>query len=136
MYWPTFTSEFLQSIAKGLKKRSKALKHKSWEFKCERVLEQGQRDKQEKLEFDIRCFGENRDTFIRLFVWDDRWAWIDARESAKKEQLFEWDYEGRLLGDVGPQRVVTALEETLERRQPEDLDSVWRELLANGPQKV
>ena len=142
MYWPKFESDLLSSTVLSLKKRSKALQHKSIGIKCQRVMEKGKDGPEEKLELEVSYFGSERDISLSVFIWDNRWVWIDIREPAKKGWLWQWEYEGRLLGNLDGRRIVEAIENTLSRtfmmteNNTGDFTKVWETLVARGPQEV
>ena len=139
MYWPEFQSALLGDLVNSLKKRSKALKHKTETLSCERVLVEEGSVRVEKLELVMSSY---RRVALRFSLWDDGWAWADARQPSKKGWVWEWTYDGRLLGRYGGREVEEALELTFDRacetpvEAPKALTQIWKPLLAQGPVAV
>lgn len=139
MYWPAFENERLADFAKSLRKRSKALKHKTEVLSCERVFEVEGPDRLEKAEVAMRDYHQTR---LRFFLWADSWAWVDARLSSKSGWVWEWSYEGRLLGRYGGRDLVAALETTLFEAHSmtasdiNGLTQIWQPFLARGPRAI
>lgn len=141
MYWPKFENPFLMEITECLRKRNKALKHKVREIKCERIIEIEDGQRTEKVELEFRTWGERGKTCVRVYAWADRWAWIDARAATKQGWAWEWNYEGRLLGEFGGREAVGGIEDTLQQahnmepRRMQELTDIWARLLAQGPKR-
>jgi hypothetical protein len=141
MYWPEFENPFLMEISDNLRKRHKALKHKTSEIKCERIVEIEDGQRTEKIELEFRPSIDGCKVCVRAFAWSDRWMWIDARSATKQGWAWEWNYEGRLLGEYGGREVVGSIEVILskvyniEPRRTGELTNVWTRLLAQGPKR-
>ncbi|MCG8593929.1 MAG: hypothetical protein MI785_06070 [Kiloniellales bacterium] len=139
VYWPSFESAPLSDLVKSLKKRSKALKHKTETLSCERVLVEEGSVRVEKFELVMSSY---RRVALRFFLWEDGWAWVDARQPSKKGWVWVWTYEGKLLGRYGGKEVEEALEMTLDSvcETPAEtlkaLTQIWKPLLAQGPVAV
>jgi len=137
-YWPVFESPFLQGIVSALQKRSKSIKNRVAKYSCERLREQADADMRElvELSFDLRVPDSTR---ISVKIWDDRWLWVDVRQSSKVGWVFEWQHEGR-VGDTDPKSVAAAIHKTVEGQFVQDLDetlagldSLWSKIAKNGP---
>ena len=127
-------SEFLADTLRCLAKRRKAIRHKVRDIAVEKVLERTGRGEREKLE--IACTGPA----LRLFVWDDRWVFIDAR-TLVKDKGWTWEFtdQGRLVGGADGRGLVAALEETIEAVSSQSsaaLKQIWKPLLASGPRLI
>jgi len=142
--FPTFENEFLNSVVYSLRKRHKSLKHKLHSITCNKVYEVYEDNtKLEKLELDFRESRTYNGMTCRLFVWPDRWVWVDARKATKKGWEWEWTFEGRLLGGYGGRELISAIEEALFESTDEnfkpimfEVKEIWRPLLAKGPISV
>ncbi len=136
MYWPRFEEPFLHDVVLGLKKRSKALKHKSLGLSCERVRERNAGDWQEIAELKITGF----DGTLEARLWSERWIWVHAGQGGNNR--WSWTSEGRLVGDCGGRQLVATFEETLSAMFEMDetetayFDDIWRPLIAQGPRLV
>ena len=139
IYWPSFDDNFLADLSAALKKRRKALKHKSRLLNCERLIESDDGVRTEKMELDIQLWTRNR---LKVHAWSDRWLWVDARAPTKKGWAWEWDYDGRLLGPLTGTEVIGAIEETIDgisgakSDAVNELTGIWQKLLARGPEEV
>ena len=52
----------------------------------------------EKLELEPVQGRSTRSTATRLYLWEDRWIWIDAREMSRAQWLWSYQFEGRTRG--------------------------------------
>jgi hypothetical protein len=142
MYLPSSDNAFLSSLIESLRKRHKALKHKTRKIACDKVIEEHDGERIEKLEFAFRSGTHDRDLRLRAFVWEDRWVWIDCRVPGKMGLQLEWSYDGRLLPSHDGRAFITALEATMSHAYSVDavstsgLDLIWSPLLARGPKRV
>jgi hypothetical protein len=128
-------SAFLTDTLAALSKRRKALRHKLRHISVERVLERTEGNEWEKLEVSCEALGPR----LRLFVWQDRWVFVDARTPTKEGWAWEFTTQGRLVGGVEARALVAALEATIEASFLESsaaLERVWTPLLATGPRPV
>lgn len=139
VYWPGFDDTFLADLSAALRKRRKALKHRSERLNCERLIEIDDGARLEKMELEIGLW---RRDCLRLHACSDRWLWVDGRAPAKKGWAWEWSYDGRLAGTFTGREVVGAIEKTLDqigRSKPpavHELTGIWKKLLARGPEEV
>ena len=119
--------QFLADFLEGLGKRREAIRHKVRSLAIEQVTD----DEQEKLEISSRT----GPAALRLFLWDDRWVFFDARTRTKdKGWAWEFTHEGRLVGS-DTQGLVEALEASIDaayEQSSEGLERVWKPLLATG----
>ena len=131
-----FDSPYLKLLTKVLIKRRKAIKYqiKSGEF--QKVIEkEANKPDVEKLEITLNLTNQ---IVLRLFVWGDRWVWIDVRRSSKKGWLFEWESSGRVLQD-SERIVVSALEQSFlyaKTSNETELIKIWNKVLFNGPKRI
>ena len=132
-------SDVLLEVVQSLQKRRKALKYKVDSLACERVVERSDDGDLEKLEVRFKNKNGPLSTTLTFHIWEDRWAWIDARAGGKMGWKWEWSGEGRMSGrDIGKQ-VLTHLEKSLSVMWDEDadisqaLESLWVKILAKGP---
>lgn len=127
-----FDSPFLVGVLAAVAKRRKAIRHKVRSIAVERVLERTHAQEHEKLEI-VSEVGRAR---LRLFVWDDRWVFVDARAPTKRDGwAWEFSYEGRLVGDDA-RALICAFEESIDAahtQSGEAMERVWKPLLAAGP---
>ncbi len=137
-YWPNFESLFLTEIVNALQKRSKSIKHGVSKFSCERVRENIDGNSQEIVELSFDRIGPYSPR-ISVKIWDDRWLWIDVRQSSETGWVFEWQHEGR-VGDTDPKAVSIAILETVKGHYAQDLDaaldeldSLWPKIAKSGP---
>ena len=125
-------SQFLAAVLATLAKRRKAIRHKTRHIAADRVLERMSAEEHEKLEVTSDV-GMAR---LRLFVWDDRWVFIDARTPTKNSG-WEWEFtcQGRLIGEEAA-ALIRAFEASVDAaasQSSEALQRVWKPLLASGP---
>ncbi|MFO1187500.1 MAG: hypothetical protein U1E87_08660 [Alphaproteobacteria bacterium] len=143
MSLPHFESEFLAEVEFALRKRSKALKYKTFGLRCERVLDSTEASRQEKFELTLDGPPATRGAWLRLFVWSDRWVWVDARELGKTGWKWECTLEGKLLGRFGGRDLIEAAENSYTHcpfctstESVEDVKAIWQSMLATGPKLV
>lgn len=129
-------SQFLADALAALSKRRKAIRNKVRKLSVEKVLERTDGDEWEKLE--VTC-DDGLGQRLRLFLWEDRWIFIDARASAKKGWAWEFTEQGRLVGGLDARALVEALEASLEasfQRSSASMKQIWTPLLTTGPRLV
>jgi hypothetical protein len=123
--FPTFGSAFINDVLDALRKRQKAIKYKVRDIGCEKVIERQEADR-EKLEITIHT---SERAAIRLFIWDDRWAW-------------QWTTDGRVMGSIDGQIMVSSLEQSIDAAAAvgsngtSTFADVWSTKLARGPRLV
>ena len=126
---------FLVEVLGALSNRRKAIRYRLRRVSAEKVLERT--DSQEREKVEITCEGHGQK--LRLFLWDDRWVFIDARMPSKRGWAWEFTYQGRLIGAADARSLVGALEQSIDASTLGDtaaLERVWRPLLAAGPRPV
>jgi len=132
-------SEFLAEVLAALKKRRRAIKYTLRNLTAEKIVERGESEDREKLEIECE-FRSPQHTALRLFLWGDRWIWVDAR-SLKKGDGWTWQFnrEGRAVGGLTGRRIIEALEASIAASSPVNSDNakllqdVWQPILALGP---
>jgi hypothetical protein len=142
LYFPSSEKELIASVIGSLRKRHKALKHKVKSVTCDKVFEEHEGRREEKLE--ITLHGAFND--LRAFVWEDGSVWIDFRSRRLGRAggwRWEWSYDGRLLPVHDGRTFIAALEHTLDAApfsgdvaDVSAFSAIWRPLLAQGPKPV
>ncbi|TQV87239.1 hypothetical protein [Aliikangiella coralliicola] len=136
---PESKNEFLTEILSSFRKRSKSLKHNSWSISIERIFEEYEDDKVEKIEIEIKP--SNRNAMLCLRIWQDRWVTVSCWERTKEEK---WDYffEGKLLPEKSGRPFIDSVEDTMAKffemreNKLERFNKIWTPLLANGLELV
>lgn len=135
-HWPIFQSDFLNAIIASVRKRSKSIKHKVRKYSIIKVVEKNGGDELEKLE--IKFILPVNNATIRIYLWEDRWIWIDIRESSKQGWKFEWSKEGR-IGDNNVIDIRQAIESTISLSSSlhaglsKDFEACWSQIALGGP---
>lgn len=134
--WPNPKNCFLSLVVNGFKRRSKAIKHKTKNLTFDRVTERKEDNSEfEKIEIEATNLGGNSQ--FRIFIWEDRWIWIDARCLGKNGWVWEWTRDGRLIAEDKQRVIVTAFEQSLMVLYEEnsqivfELDAIWKPLLSS-----
>lgn len=137
---PRAESEFVEDVLVALKKRSKALKHKSANPDFNRFLEEIDGEQVERVEVDFDLRSKQR---LKLTLWGDRMVEVRAVEpNPDKGWKFDFRYFGRALGEANGRILVAAIEDTLHgmfeltQAKIDRLEKIWSPLLAQGPQSV
>jgi hypothetical protein len=145
---PSFECEYLSRIVESLRKRRKAISHQTSKLNVQKVIEVSRdaalRSKMEKLEIVLQGFASKRDAVLRIFIWQDRWAFVDARlaGTGKRGWNWEWTCEGTLLGSVSGRQIVEALEEavalasSMNADQVAKFDQVWKHMFYSKPKLI
>ena len=140
---PEFKSSFLTEITKSFFKVRKSLKYNSHDVKFNKVIETIDSKKLEKVELSIRSSLSRNSIKIRLYIWADRWLWIDARKSKKDGWEWEYTFEGRLSGLASERDLMEALKAFNKSSITYTEDSVakesdlhWMRLIATGPKAL
>ena len=136
---PNSENLFLSEVLDGIRRRTKPIKHSSWEFGVERVFEEHSDDRLEKLEITLKPSSHH--AYLRIVVWEDRFVDVSAFERTKAEK-WDWQREGRLLPTYSGFDFVLVLQETgaifyqMSESQIHKFDSIWTPMLARGPEGV
>ncbi len=137
-YWPNFESKFLSEIVTALRKKSKSLKHSVSTYSCERIRERTEGVESEKLEMSFELW-DTPPIWIAFNCRDDRWMWLDIRQSANSGWKFEWQHEGR-IGVTEPTAVANLLLRSVQFPYGENitpalrfLDEQWKSVAITGP---
>jgi len=130
-----FDSPYLTLLSGALMKRRKAIKYRVKKIEFQKIIEKGaESSNTKKLEITITPCSR---VVIRLFVWDDRWVWIDARRSSKNGWLFEWTSSGRVLQESA-RNLVSTLEQSISyavASEDNKLNNIWDKMLHRGPRR-
>jgi hypothetical protein len=128
---------FLEEVLFALGRRRKAIRYRVRDLDVQRTTDEDS----EKLSIECKPMGVQR-TIVRLFVWPDRWIWIDARKSSKNGWVWQFTMDGRLAGGLAAEDLIKALEGSISASQPvkdaaeKGLDKLWKPLLAQGPRPI
>jgi hypothetical protein len=139
---PTSDQAWIADVLDGLRRRSRALKHKTHSVECERVFEEADGQRIERLDLTLRHSRSSQGFVLRAKTWEDRWTWIDARGGGKSGWSFEWSTEGRAAGGLTGQKLTAAIEETFDAiataSATEDgaLGELWKPILLHGPRTI
>jgi hypothetical protein len=139
---PPFRDEFLELMAVSFRKRSKAISHMTAAtVEVDKVYREVESHQHETLEFNL--WNRTGDPTLKIIVWHDRWVWLDARAGSKRDGwLWEWNFNGRLLGDKSGKDFVEAAEKTIwglhsaKKGLTDHLNTAWSPLLARGPKAI
>lgn len=131
----TTLSPFLTDLAVALDKRRRAIRYKVRDLRIEKGNDRLSADEPDKLEVT----GKVGPAKLRVFVWEDRWVFVDARTPTKREG-WSWEstHEGRLIGGDA-EVLVSALEASIDAarsQSSDDLSRLWKSLLASGPRPL
>lgn len=135
-------AEFLQMVVDALRRRARAINYIGGRIFVERIIEKSESVSIEKIEITYRRLSRARGPRVRIFIWSDRWCWVDAREIARQGWRWKWTAEGRLMPEVIGTSTIAALEESIKvafhasEEAPQRLEEIWKPLLARGPIRV
>lgn len=139
---PTFSDQFLESIAVAFRKRRNALSYFIHDVGLDKVYEAKDGTKLEVLEVHLRFGSSRKSTRMEVRIWHDRVIWMDARTAAKLGWAWSWNYDGRLIGNVSGRQLVEALERSakslshMEVGPTSELTDIWSKFIARGPKEV
>lgn len=140
--FPKFENAFIAELIDSVQKRRKAIAYRVRELRCDKVIERSGDAEQEKLEIEFHVRASARGCVVRLFIWEDRWVFVDARVGSKHGWKWEWTREGKLLGSVNGRSLVEALERTIDfapsmsTAETHLLDGVWIRMFGAKPKLV
>lgn len=138
---PHSANLWLVDFLESLRRRHRALKHKLHSIECERVFEEVDGVKSERIDLRLQRFASSQSLVLRVQLWPDRWAWVDAREGGRNGWTLEWNFQGRAAGRITGQQFVAALEETLHELNSgvvnhDKLGHIWAPILLVGPRSI
>jgi len=140
---PEFESRYLTEITQSFSKVRKSLKYSSHDVKFNKVMDKIDDGQIEKIELSVRSSRSRNNIRVRLYTWEDRWVWIDARKS--KKEGWEWEYtiEGRLSGSTSERELMETFKAFNRNSTTYNEDSItkeanlhWMKLIATGPKEV
>jgi hypothetical protein len=140
--FPFFDSELLGSLSSALERRRKSIGNRTSKFLIQKVFEQTAEGRFEKLEAEVRTRSSRHSPVFRIYVWEDRLLWLDARASSKSGWEWSWTSEGRLVGGLGGRETASEIERTIDilRIVSPDrttaFEEVWAPMIAKGPAEV
>jgi hypothetical protein len=139
---PISENAWIADVLGALRRRSRALRRKVHSLECERVFEEIDGARSERIDLALRG-ARSRGPVFRAKLWADRWTWVDAREAGKSGWTIEWTFQGRAAGGLAGREFIAAIEETLfvmslpampDRKGA--LSQIWRPILLVGPQAI
>jgi len=140
---PKFENSFLNEVAESFTKKRKSLAYDSHDLRFNKVYDIVEDKKVEKVEIFIQSSSSRNCIKMRLYVWGDRWIWIDARKGRKKGWEWEYSKDGRLSGHSSPRQLIEAFKKFYSaschfdtQSFIQDAASVWETILAIGPIEV
>jgi hypothetical protein len=93
--------------------------------------------------FDLTFWRRATGTGVRIHVkvWQDRWVWIDARESSPKGWKWFRTFDGRLAGGMAGSDLLNAVllfDQMLPpaEQKVDPSATFWTELLLRGPRSI
>jgi len=141
MQFPESENESLRKFIEATRRRQKALNYKFGEINFTKVVEIDDGISSERLELILRRKKKSPNSLtIRVYFWEDRWVWIDAREGQKIGWKFEWSFEGRLSGSRDCQDLIECIEQSYslfldigDYDPTSNLQKIWHDVLLKGP---
>lgn len=131
-------------VANAFEERRKSIKRRgaSLELVPAKDMGDGRERARERIDVVISFRIDGSRANIRVYIWDDRWIWIDARRSAKSGWAWQFTSEGRFLPIHDARMLVALTEKTLsagylsEGNVATALSELWQRFLASGPRPV
>ncbi|MEM8501377.1 MAG: hypothetical protein AAF542_25435 [Pseudomonadota bacterium] len=140
---PRANNEFLNDYLSGIKKRSKAIKHRVSDIVCERLIVEIDGKRLEKIEFElIPLHGLNRRCVLQFDVWEDRWIDLLFEEWKNRKSRWTWSHEGILHPVYEGASLVKFVEQTIgcsfemTASQTAKFEEVWRPLFVRKPELI
>jgi len=137
---PKFENYFLNEITESFANKRKSLAYDASDLRFNKVYDIVEDKKVEKIEIFIQSSMSRNAIKMRLFVWGDRWAWIDARKANKLGWEWEFSKGGRLSGCSSPRHLMETFKKFYSESFLFNSKSIeneacimWREILATGP---
>lgn len=134
-----FESLFLNEVRSSFRKKRKSLKHRVGNIEFDRVLIEkpgiAQGSQRERLDVAVDADPTN---LLLMKFHDDRWLWVYVRETERREIVFEWESEGRLI-DTGAGLLsavyasILAMGVQTRNARPDELAKAWSKILHSGP---
>lgn len=137
---PKFEIPFLNEVAESFVKKRKSLAYDASDLRFNKVHDIVDGKKVEKIEIFIRSSLSRNAAKMRLYVWGDRWIWIDARKAKKSGWEWEFSKDGRLTGCSSPRQLMETFKKFYSASYHFNSKSIeneagvmWRKILATGP---
>lgn len=140
--FPKCENAFIADLIVSVQRRRKAIAYRVRVLRCDKVIERNGDVEQEKLEIELHVRASARVCVVRLFIWEDRWVFVDARVGSKHGWKWEWTRKGKLLGSVNGRSLAEALERTIDfapsmsTAETHLLDGVWIRMFGAEPRLV
>lgn len=133
-------AEIVDEFSEQFRKRRKALGRRFSEMDAQRIVERIEGVDRDKIEITLRrrAKAPNSLTF-RLYIWPDRWVWLDVREGGKQGWAVAFTREGRLSGQGSAALVLELVERTYDALVSNGVVteaspfSEWDRVLLRGP---
>lgn len=118
---------------------------KAWKYLCASISFDDiakDADGYKQLQFEARSTIGSPKAILQVYFWEDRWIWIDARESSKTGWNWEWTSEGRVAPDKWGKHLAKKIEDSFELssyagdRVLDQLEHQWSTYLATGPRRL
>ena len=131
---PSSEDEFLGSVLHGLRRRSKAIKNKYWDWSVDRIFEEYEDERVEKLE--IRIEHQYRSNNLCVSIYQDRWIEVSRWEVIDGCRE-DWRQSGRLVHDKEGAALAPLIEESMDTSSTiESCKVIWGRAIASGPRSI
>ena len=133
---PTSTVTCLASFVSAIHSRAAELEHRYRAVSCRKLMVEQNGNLREGVALELTRT-EPLYRLIRVHAWDDRWVWIDARQSQQQRWIWSWTLEGRLGPGLGGVHLLDAIERSerlFTRDDQAGLKDVWRDVLTGERQ--
>lgn len=134
-------SNDLQDLFEAIDSRSKHFKSRSITVD-KKLVSQNEDNALERVEIKFLPHSKLSLAQVQFYFWEDRWAWIDARERGKRGWRWQWTTEGRVLPSHLGGQLTRRIEMTVEEAShfsagtEERLNNIWKGVLTTGPKGV
>lgn len=130
----------IETMRELIEARRKSWKHKGASISFDDIAKDA--DGYRRLQFEARSNSRRSKSILQVYFWEDRWIWIDARESSKTGWKWEWSSEGRVAPDKWGKHLAKKIEDSFELssyagdRVLDQLEHQWSTYLATGPRRL
>lgn len=144
---PNVENEFLADFLVSLKKRRKAIRYGFDEVICQKVYDNFEDHREEKIELHLSQNWYEKSELFQFNFWEDRWVQSSAYCITKKGKIWSWSHRGRLFPVIEGRELVRIVESSyyltpldFEKENIEDylnrVKTLWAPILGNGPVEV
>lgn len=135
------SGDFTREFAEALRRRAKAITYRGAKIECIPVKEivDGKESDIRRVDLKLSYRVVRVPVKLQLHVWDDRWVWVDVRQSSRIGWAWEYTAEGRFLSSNGARDLIGRLEKTIDatwaahKDAKKSVDEIWSKCLATGP---